>query len=79
MPEQEKDRMDEILVKLTRIETRLSIIETKMDNFKPQLDDHEVRIRELEGKSGKKYDALSLAIISALLVGVVGYVIGKIF
>lgn len=27
----------------------------------------------------KKYDALSLAIISALLVGVVGYVIGKIF
>ena len=50
-----------------------------MDNFRPQIDDHELRIRELEGKSGKKFDALSLSIISALFVGIVGYVIGKLF
>lgn len=79
MPEQEKDRMDEILVKLTRIETRLSIIETKMDNYKPQLDDHEARIRELEGKSGKKWDAATISIITAILVGIVGFALGKLF
>lgn len=79
MPEQEKMLMDEILLRLTQIETRLSIIETKMDNYKPQLDDHEARIRELEGKSGKKWDAVVLSIITAVLVGIVGFAVGKLF
>lgn len=79
MPEQEKTLMDEILVKLTKIETRLSIIETKMDNYRPQLDDHEARIRELEGKSGKRWDSVSLAVITAILAGTVGIAIGKLF
>ena len=79
MPEQEKDRMSEISEKLTRIDTRLSIIETKMDNFRPQIDDHELRIRELEGKSGKKWDTVSISIITAILVGIVGFALGKLF
>ena len=64
--------LQEILTKLTKIETIL-------DSVKPQLDDHEARIRELEGKSGKKWDAVSLAIITGVLVGIAGYVIGKMF
>lgn len=71
MPEQE-NVMNAVLEKLTRIET-------KIDVYKSQLDDHEARIRELEGKSGKKYDAVSLAIITAVFVGIVGFVIGKLF
>jgi chaperonin cofactor prefoldin len=71
MPEQE-NVMNAVLEKLTRIET-------KIDVYKSQLDDHEARIRELEGKSGKKYDAVSLAIVTAVFVGIVGYVIGKLF
>lgn len=72
MPEQENKLMSAVLEKLTRIET-------KIDVYKSQLDDHEARIRELEGKSGKKYDAVSLAIVTAVFVGIVGYVIGKLF
>jgi Protein of unknown function (DUF1267). len=72
MPEQEKDLMNEVLTRLTRIET-------KIDSYKPQLDDHEARIRELEGKSGKKWDAITISIITAILVGIVGFAIGKIF
>ena len=71
MPEQER-LMNEVLSRLTRIET-------KVDNWKPQLDDHEMRIRELEGKSGKKWDAVSLSILTAILVGIVGFAIGKLF
>lgn len=72
MPEQENKLMSEVLEKLTRIET-------KIDVYKSQLDDHETRIRKLEGKSGKKYDAVSIAIVTAAFVGIVGYVIGKLF
>lgn len=72
MPEQENKLMSVVLEKLTRIET-------KIDVYKSHLDDHEARIRELEGKSGKKYDAVSLAIVTAVFVGIVGYVIGKLF
>ena len=70
MPEQE-NMMNAVLEKLTRIET-------KIDVYKSQLDDHEARIRELEGKSGKKYDAISLAVVTAVFVGIVGFVLGKI-
>ena len=72
MPEQENKLMNEVLEKLTRIET-------KIDVYKSQLDDHENRIRELEGKSGKKYEAISLAIVTAVFVGIVGYALGKLF
>lgn len=63
----EHNDMHEILERLTRIETKLDA-----------LDDHENRIRELEGKSGKKWDSVSLAIITAALVGIVGFAIGKL-
>ncbi len=72
MPEQEKDLMNEVLTRLTRIET-------KIDSYKPQIDDHEARIRELEGKNGKKWESVVTAIISAVLVGIVGYIVGKLF
>ncbi len=71
MPEQESKLMNEVLEKLIRIEA-------KIDVYKSQLDDHEARIRELEGKSGKKYDAISLAVVTAVFVGIVGFVLGKI-
>ena len=72
MPEQENKLMNEVLEKLIRIEA-------KIDVYKSQLDDHEARIRELEGKSGKKWDAISLSVVTAILVGIVGYTIGKLF
>ena len=41
--------------------------------------DHEARLRELEQKSGKRMDALTLAAVTAAVVGVIGFVIGKLF
>lgn len=64
--------MQEILTKLTRIETML-------ESVKPQLDDHEARIRELEGKSGKRWDSISLVALTTLIAGIIGVVIGKLF
>ena len=65
MPEND---MHEVLERLARIETKLDA-----------LDDHEKRLRELEGKSGKKWDSVTISVITAIVVGVVGFIIGKLF
>ena len=66
MPEQ--NDMHEVLERLARIETKLDA-----------LDDHEKRLRDLEGKSGKKWDSVTISVITAIVVGVVGFIIGKLF
>jgi hypothetical protein len=63
----EHNDMHEILERLTRIETKLDA-----------LDDHEARLRELEGKSGKKWDSITLSVITSIIVGIVGFCIGKL-
>ncbi|MBQ5990995.1 MAG: hypothetical protein IJL62_00420 [Clostridia bacterium] len=64
--------ISEILEALARIETN---VKTIAENGA----DHEARIRELEQKSGRRMEALTLAILSAIAVGVTGYLIGKLF
>ncbi|MBQ2202148.1 MAG: hypothetical protein II412_06200 [Clostridia bacterium] len=66
MPEQ--NDMHEVLERLARIETKLDA-----------LDDHEKRLRDLEGKSGKKWDSVTISVITSIVVGVVGFIIGKLF
>lgn len=66
MPDQ--NDMHEVLERLARIETKLDA-----------LDDHEKRLRDLEGKSGKKWDSITISVITSLVVGVVGFIIGKLF
>ena len=66
MPEQ--NDMHEVLERLARIETKLDA-----------LDDHEKRLRDLEGKSGKKWDSVTISVITAIIVGIVGFCIGKLF
>lgn len=75
MPEQEIIMINEAL---TTIKMTVARIETKIDAQGDTLSDHEARIRELEGKSGKKWDTVIGAIISAVIVGVIGYAIGKL-
>lgn len=67
MPERD-DLMNDITSRLVRIESKLDAI-----------NDHETRLRELEGKAGKRWDAVTMSIISAIFVGVVGFVLGKLF
>ena len=64
--------VSEILEALARIETNVKTIARNSA-------DHEARLRELESKSGKRFDALVLAAISAAVVGLIGYAIGKLF
>ena len=64
--------VSDILESLARIEAELKTIA----NFSA---DHEARLRELEQKSGKRLEAILSAAIGAVIVGVVGYAIGKLF
>lgn len=64
---------------VTEILESLARIETNVKTIAKNSADHEARLRELEQKNGKRMDALSLAAISAVIVGVIGYTIGKLF
>ena len=64
---------------LTDIKTGVARIETKIDAQAKTINDHETRLRDLEGKSGKRWDAVTISVITAALVGIAGFVIGKLF
>ncbi len=57
----------------------LARIEANVDTIVRNSADHETRLRTLEQKSGKRMEQITLAVITAALVGVVGYVMGKLF
>lgn len=61
--------LNEIMQMLTRIETTL---ETVAQNAA----DHETRLRTLEGRSGARWDALMLSVLTTVIVGAVGYFLG---
>ena len=61
----------DILESLARIEANLKTIAANSA-------DHETRLRELESKSGKRFEAILSAAVGAVIVGVIGYVIGKL-
>ena len=41
--------------------------------------DHEQRLRSLEQRGTKRWDAVSLSVLTAAAVGVVGFLLGKLF
>ena len=63
--------VQEILQKLERIDE-------KLDNLQNTRDDHECRLRLLEGRSGKRWDGLVAAIITAVVGLVVGLALGNL-
>ena len=64
---------------ITEILQALARIETDVKTIAKNSADHESRLRALESKNGKRMESLTLAVISAVVVGVVGYVMGKLF
>jgi len=64
--------ISEILEALARIETNLKTI---AENGA----DHEERLRALESRNGKRFEALTLSVLTAAAVGIVGFVLGKLF
>lgn len=64
---------------ITEILEALARIETNVKTIAKNGADHEARIRELEQRNGKRFDALVFAAVSAAIVGVIGYAVGKLF
>ncbi len=66
----DRDVNQEILMMVTEINTKLSHIVA-------QQDDHESRIRNLEGKPAKRWENVTMEIVIALLVGAISFAFGK--
>jgi septal ring factor EnvC (AmiA/AmiB activator) len=64
---------------VTEILEALARIETDVKTIAKNGADHETRLRALEQKSGKRMESLTLAAVSAVIVGIVGYLMGKLF
>ncbi len=64
---------------VTEILEALARIETDVRTIARNAADHETRLRALEGRSGKRMEQITVSVITAVLVGVVGYALGKLF
>ena len=64
---------------ITEILEALARIETDVKTIAGNGADHEARLRALEGKSGKRMEQITVSVITAILVGLVGYALGKVF
>ena len=70
-----EERME---VWMRMVEKTLGEINTKLDAALRGIDDHEVRLRCLEHKSGKRWEALVGQIIGLVAAGAVGWFLGQI-
>ena len=68
---------NEFEVRMRDVENVLARIETKLDTALININDHEVRLRTLECKPGKRWDSLVGQVIFAVATGVIGYLLAK--
>ena len=64
---------------IAEIMEALARIEANVQTIAGNAEDHEHRLRKLEQRGSKRWDAWTLSVLTAAAVGVVGYVLGKLF
>ena len=57
----------------------LARINTKLDIALERIEDHETRLRCVEGKGGKRWDAVVVQIINVAVAAGLGLMLGKLF
>ncbi len=65
-------------VRMHNVEEVLGRIETKLDVALKDIDDHECRLRAIEGKSGGRWESLVGQIIGLVAAGAVGWMIAQL-
>ncbi len=68
----------ELEERMRNVENTLARMESKLDASLKNIDDHEARIRSLECKGGKRWEALVGQIIGLASAGFVGWLLGRI-
>ena len=68
---------DDMEVRMRNVERTLERIESKLDTALTDISDHEARLRSLEGKGGKRWEAVVTEIIKWAAILAVGYYIGQ--
>lgn len=63
---------------MANVEKLLVQINTKLDTALGDIDDHEDRLRTLEGHSGRRWDALVEKILMIAAGGFVGWLLGQL-
>lgn len=63
--------------RMMKVEDTLARIETKLDTALTNINDHECRLRSLEGTGGKRWDGLMTQIIGLVIAAIFGLIAGK--
>lgn len=71
--------LNKMEVWMRMIEKTLAEIVTKLDAALRGIDDHEVRLRALECKPGKRWEDAVTQIITLLVAAGAGLLLGKLF
>lgn len=64
---------------ITDILEALARIESDLKTIAKNGADHEQRLRTLEQRGAKRWDAVTLSALTAAAVGIVGFLLGKLF
>lgn len=65
-------------VRMRNVEDTLARIEGKLDRALTDISDHEVRLRSLESKGGKRWENLVGQIIGLAAAGFIGWLLGQV-
>lgn len=63
---------------MRNVEEMLGRIETKLDTALKDIDDHEARLRNIEGKGGRRWETLVGQIIGLAAAGFIGWFLGRV-
>lgn len=68
---------NELEARMRNVENVLSRMEEKLDTALSGINDHEARLRALECKPAKRWDALVGQVIGLAAAGLIGYFLAK--
>lgn len=66
---------DMLEARMRDVEDTLARIETKLDTALTNINDHEARLRLLEGVGGRRWDGAIMATVAAVIGAVIGALI----
>lgn len=75
----EKAKMDRYNEDIKDVQEAIIRLTSLMEKHDSEIEDHEERIRQIEGKSAKRWETMIMQLISVLMAALVGGFIGQAF
>lgn len=72
------DKLEQTTTALSELTTAVRVMVTKQDYIADKVDGLDEKVTELEGKPGKRWDALAEKLIWLVVAAAVGFLLGQV-